>query len=162
MIWHYFIQSSSRDIQTVKQYPIHMRRREPLEVEPNWKHPLPMPMPYQPVCVTQFEAVEQIAKLASNPRVFMWTDSERIVSMTGSFWPVLGKGVPPQGIEAELNAWMEQYPDAWLAVDLRDGVMPPSTTVPVEQYLATLPRQVLVIVSGDSNSEVWPSWSLPV
>ena len=139
-----------------------VRRREPLEVEPNWKHPLPMPMPYQPVSVTQFEAVEQIAKFASTPRVFMWTDSERNCINDWEFLASVRQGVPPQGIEAELNAWMEQYPDAWLAVDLRDGVMPPSTTVPLEQYLASLPRQVLVIVSGDSNSEVWPSWSLPV
>ena len=30
------------------------------------------------------------------------------------------QGVPPQGIEAELQAWMNQYPDSWLVVDLRD------------------------------------------
>ena len=117
-----------------------MRRREPLEVEPNWKHPLPMPMPYQPVSVTQFEAVEQIAKLASNPEYSCGQIAKGIASMTGSFWPVLRQGVPPQGIEAELNAWMEQYPDAWLAVDLRDGVMPPSTTVPLEQYLSNITK----------------------
>ncbi len=138
-----------------------MRRREPLEVEPNWKHPLPMPMPHQPVCVNQFEAVNQVAKLTPQPRVFMWTDSERNCINGWEFLPSVRQGVPPQGIEAELMAWMEQYPDAWLAVDLRDGVIPPSTTVPVEQYLSSLPRQVLVIVSGDSNSEVWPGWSLP-
>ena len=69
--------------------------------------------------------------------------------------------VPPQGIEAELNAWMEQYPKAWLAVDLRDGIMPPSTSKPIEEFLASLPRQVIVIVSGDSQSEVWPNWVLP-
>ena len=56
---------------------------------------------------------------------------------------------------------MEQYPDAWLAVDLRDGIMPPSTTTPIEQFLSSIPRQVIVIVSGDSQSEVWPNWSLP-
>ena len=54
-----------------------MRRKEPLEVESNWKHPLPMPMPYQPVCVTELEAIEQVALLAIQPRIFMWTDLER-------------------------------------------------------------------------------------
>ena len=50
-----------------------MRRKEPLEVESNWKHPLPMPMPYQPVCVTELEAIEQVALLSNQPRIFMWT-----------------------------------------------------------------------------------------
>tara|TARA_B100001027_G_C16261957_1_gene329943 strand:+ start:437 stop:802 length:366 start_codon:yes stop_codon:yes gene_type:complete len=121
-----------------------------------------MPMPYQPVCVTQFEAIEQIAKLSSKPRIFMWTDAERNCINGWEFLASVRQGVPPQGIEAELNAWMEQYPNAWLAVDLRDGIMPPSTTKPIEEYLASIPRQILVIVSGDSNREVWPKWSLPV
>ncbi len=139
-----------------------MRRREPLEVETNWKHPLPMPMPHQPVCVTQLEAIEQISLLANQPRIFMWTDDERHCINGWEFLASVRQGVPPQGIEAELNAWMVQYPDAWLAVDLRDGVMPPSTSSPIEEFLAQLPRQVIVIVSGDSKGEVWPTWSLPV
>ena len=36
-----------------------MRRKSPMEVEPDWKHPLPMPMPYQPVCVTELEALNR-------------------------------------------------------------------------------------------------------
>ena len=138
-----------------------MRRKEPLEVDANWKHPLPMPMPFQPVCVTQLEAIEQISLLPNQPRVFMWTDEERHCINGWEFLASVRQGVPPQGIEAELNAWMEQYPDAWLAVDLRDGIMPPSTTTPIEQFLSSIPRQVIVIVSGDSQSEVWPNWSLP-
>ena len=138
-----------------------MRRREPLEVEPEWKHPLPMPMPHQPVCVTQLEAIEQFALLGDSPRVFMWTDSERNFINGWEFLASVRQGVPPPGIEAELNAWMEQYPEAWLAVDLRDGIMPPSTSKPIEEFLAVLPRRVIVIVSGNSRSEVWPNWVLP-
>ena len=138
-----------------------MRRKEPLEVDSNWKHPLPMPMPFQPVCVTQLEAIEQISLLPNQRRAFMWTDEERYCINGWEFLASVRQGVPPQGIEAELNAWMEQYPDAWLAVDLRDGIMPPSTTMPIEKFLSSIPRQVIVIVSGDSQSEVWPNWSLP-
>jgi len=39
--------------------------------------------------------------------------------------------------------------------------MPPSTSIPIEEFLAKLSRQVIVIVSGDSQSEVWPNWVLP-
>ena len=55
-----------------------MRRREPLDLDTDWKHPLPMPMPFQPVCVTQLEAIEQISMLPNQPRIFMWTDDERV------------------------------------------------------------------------------------
>ena len=120
-----------------------------------------MPMPFQPVCVTQLEAIEQIAMLPNQPRVFMWTDDERHCINGWEFLASVRQGVPPQGIEAELNTWMEQYPKAWLAVDLRDGIMPPSTSIPIEEFLAKLSRQVIVIVSGDSQSEVWPNWVLP-
>jgi len=138
-----------------------MRRREPLEVEANWKHPLPMPMPYQPVCVTELEAIEQVALLKFDPRIFMWTDDERHCINGWEFLASVRQGVPPQGIEAELDAWMVQYPDAWLAVDLRDGIIPPSITKPLEKFLAEFPRSVLVIVSSDSRNEMWPNWILP-
>ena len=138
-----------------------MRRKEPLEVESNWKHPLPMPMPFQPVCVTELEAIEQVALLTVQPRIFMWTDLERRCINSWEFLASVRQGVPPQGIEAELNAWMEQYPTAWRAVDLRDGVMMPSTSKPIEEFLAELPRPVMVIVSRDSQSEIWPNWVLP-
>lgn len=138
-----------------------MRRREPLDLETNWKHPLPMPMPFQPVCVTQLEAIEQISMLPSQPRVFMWTDDKRHCINGWEFLASVRQGVPPQGIEAELRAWMEQYPQSWLAVDLRDGIMPPSTTRPIEEFLAELPLNVIVILSGNSKNEVWPNWVLP-
>ena len=50
----------------------------------------------------------------------MWTDEERHCNNGWNFWPVLDKEYP-QGIEAELNARMEQYPMLGLA-DLRDGI----------------------------------------
>ena len=138
-----------------------MRRKEPLEVESNWKHPLPMPMPFQPVCVTELEAIEQVALLAVQPRIFMWTDLERHCINSWEFLASVRQGVPPQGIEAELNAWMEQYPTAWLAVDLRDGVIPPSTQTPLNTLLEDSRRNVLIIVSSSSDNEEWPQWKLP-
>ena len=138
-----------------------MRRREPLDLETNWKHPLPMPMPFQPVCVTQLEAIEQISMLPSQPRVFMWTDDERHCINGWEFLASVRQGVPPQGIEAELKAWMEQYPDAWLAVDMRDGVVTPSTQRSLDDVLSSVGRCVIILVSSSSDNEDWPQWVLP-
>ncbi len=138
-----------------------MRRKQPLEVDEKWRHPLPMPMPYQPVCVTELEALEQIAMLKFQPRVFIWTDDPRRCPKGWDYIASVRQGVPPQGIVAELDAWMEQYPDAWLAVDLRDGVIPPSTPNSLEQFLSELNRPILIIVSSSSDSEYWPQWVLP-
>ena len=118
-------------------------------------------MPCQPVCVTELEALEQISLLSYVPRIFMWTDAQRRCIANWEFLASVRQGVPPQGIEAELQAWMNQYPDSWLVVDLRDGVMLPSTSVPLQEFLAKLPRTVLVLVSGTSENEIWPQWSLP-
>tara|TARA_B000000565_G_C23730297_1_gene356969 strand:- start:320 stop:688 length:369 start_codon:yes stop_codon:yes gene_type:complete len=120
-----------------------------------------MPMPYQPVCVTELEALEQIAMLKFQPRVFIWTDDPRRCPKGWDYIASVRQGVPPQGIVAELDAWMEQYPDAWLAVDLRDGVIPPSTPNSLEQFLSELNRPILIIVSSSSDSEYWPQWVLP-
>ena len=98
-----------------------------------------MPMPFQPVCVTQLEAIEQISMLPNQPRVFMWTDDERHCINGWEFLASVRQGVPPQGIEAELKAWMEQYPNAWLAVDLRDGIMPPQLLVRLRNLPIKLP-----------------------
>ena len=138
-----------------------MRRKQPLEVDEKWRHPLPMPMPYQPVCVTELEALEQIAMLKFQPRVFIWTDEPRRCPKGWDYIASVRQGDPPQGIVAELDAWMEQYPDAWLAVDLRDGVIPPSTPNSLEQFLSKLNRPILIIVSSSSDSEYWPQWVLP-
>ena len=62
---------------------------------------------------------------------------------------------------AELDAWLKQYPEAWLAVDMRDGVIPPSISGDINEMLRTFPRTVLVIVSDDSKNHQWPRWEFP-
>ena len=80
---------------------------------------------------------------------------------TGVFSRQCSTGRAPLGIEAELNAWLTQYPTAWLAVDLRDGVIPPSTQTPLAKLLENTKRNVLIIVSSSSDNEEWPQWKLP-
>ena len=138
-----------------------MRRKEPLEVTTTWRYPLPMPMPGQPVCATETEALDQIARLGQTPKVFLWTENERSCPSDWGFIASLRQGVPPSGIEAELKAWESQYPNAWLAVDMRDGMIPPSTVRPLDEILASLKRPVLVIVSRSPEQEDWPQWVLP-
>ena len=120
-----------------------------------------MPMPNRPVCITLEEAVEQLDRLPSHPRIFLWTDAERRCPPGWGFIASVRQGVPPQGIEAELEAWMGQYPDAWLAVDLRDGVITPSTHRSLEIVLSKVNRPVLILVSNSSDNENWPQWNLP-
>lgn len=138
-----------------------MRQKQPLDVAPVWRYPLPMPMPGQPVCATEHEAIRQLANLPSPPQVFYWTDHERHCPEGWGFIASVRQGVPPEGIEAELEAWTKQYPKAWLAVDMRDGTVPPSTTRPLDEILSTLRRSVLVIVSRSPEHEDWPQWVLP-
>ena len=110
---------------------------------------------------TEMEANEQLAMLPATPKVFFWTDAERKCPEGWGFIASVRQGVPPSGIEAELNAWADQYPKAWLAVDLRDGVVPPSTVRPLNEVLAGLKRPVIVIVSRSPEHEEWPQWVLP-
>ena len=138
-----------------------MRRREPLDIEPTWQHSVPMPMPNRPVCVTEHEAIDQLARLPRQPRMFLWTDAERRCLPGWGFIASVRQGVPPEGIEAELEAWKGQYPGAWLAVDLRDGVIPPSTARSLEAVLRTVGRPILMLVSQSSEHEDWPQWVLP-
>jgi hypothetical protein len=138
-----------------------MRRREPLDIEPTWQHSVPMPMPNRPVCVTEQEAIDQLARLPRQPRMFLWTDAERRCLPGWGFIASVRQGVFPEGIEAELEAWKGQYPGAWLAVDLRDGVIPPSTARSLEAVLRTVGRPILMIVSQSSDHEDWPQWILP-
>jgi len=138
-----------------------MRRREPLDLDRTWRHSLPMPMPNRPVCVTLEEAVSQLERLPSSPRMFLWTDAERRCPSQWGFIASVRQGIPPEGIEAELEAWKGQYPEAWLAVDMRDGVITPSTQRSLNDVLATVQRPVLVLVSRSSDHEEWPQWVLP-
>lgn len=142
-------------------HPDDMRRRDPLDLDRTWRHSVPMPMPNRPVCVTMDEAVEQLARLPSNPRMFLWTDSERRCPPGWGFIASVRQGIPPQGIEAELKAWMGQYPDSWLSVDMRDGVITPSTHRSLDDVLSTVDRPILIIVSQSSDNENWPQWELP-
>lgn len=138
-----------------------MRKKEPLELNPTWRYPLPMPMPGQPVCATLQEAEQQLGMLPVYPKMFMWTDAERKCPKGWGFIASIRQGIPPSGIEAELKAWAKQYPKAWLSVDLRDGMLPPSTVQPLEVVLHQLKRPVIVIVSRSSDHEDWPQWVLP-
>ena len=142
-------------------HPIDMRRRDPLDLDRTWRHSVPMPMPNRPVCVTMDEAVEQLARLSNSPRMFLWTDSERRCPPGWGFIASVRQGIPPQGIEAELKAWMGQYPDSWLSVDMRDGVITPSTYRSLDEVLSTVDRPILIIVSQSSDNENWPQWELP-
>lgn len=138
-----------------------MRRNDPLAVETVWRYPLPMPMPGQPVCATEHEAIDQLARLPKPPHVFFWTEHEHQCPEGWGFIASLRVGVPPEGIEAELEAWTKQYPNAWLAVDMRDGSLPPSVTQPLNTMLAELRRPVVVIVTRSPEHEEWPQWVLP-
>ena len=120
-----------------------------------------MPMPGRPVCCTEAEAIEQLDRIGFKNRIFLWTDDERRTISNWGFLDSVRLGVPQLGIEAELKAWLTQYPTAWLAVDLRDGVIPPSTHTPLENLLENTKRNVLVIVSSSSENEQWPQWKLP-
>ena len=150
-----------REVQTRRRPRPVMRQKEPLDVSPTWRYPLPMPMPGQPVCATEMEAIAQLARLPVSPRMFFWTDAERKCPENWDFIGSVRQGVPPSGIEAELAAWTEQYPEAWLAVDMRDGSIPPSTVRPLDEVLSTLKRPVIVIVSRSPEHEEWPQWVLP-
>ena len=138
-----------------------MRRREPLDLDRTWRHSVPMPMPNRPVCVTLDEAIEQLQRLESNPRIFLWTDAERRCPPSWGFIASVRQGIPPEGIEAELQAWRGQYPEAWLAVDMRDGVITPSTLNSLDDVLSQVNRPILVIVSESSDNENWPQWVFP-
>jgi len=56
---------------------------------------------------------------------------------------------------------MRQYPEAWLAVDLRVGTMAPATRTPLEELLVSMRRPVILIVDEDEDPELAPRWQLP-
>ena len=150
-----------REVQTRADTGWYMRKKQPLTVDATWRYPLPMPMPGQPVCATEFEAISQLERLPQQPRMFLWTDAERKCPEGWGFIASVRQGIPPQGIEAELVAWSGQYRNSWLAVDLRDGVIPPSTVTPLEELLSSLKRPIIILVSRSSEHEDWPQWVLP-
>lgn len=138
-----------------------MRRRSPLEVSSGWTHSMPMPMPGVPVSVTLDEAMAQVARLPQQPRVFLWTELEQRCPEGWGHLPSMRAGAPPEAIEAELGAWRRQYPEAWLAVDLRIGSLPPATATPLEELVSALRRPVLIIIDEEEDPMMGPRWVLP-
>ena len=127
----------------------------------SWLHTQPMPMPGSPVVVTEFDAVAYLQKLPAKPQIFLWSDSNRAIPGDWSFLASVRQGVPPEGIMAEFTAWERQYPTAWLAVDLRKGVIPPSTQIPLDDLLSGMKRNVIIIVTDVEEYPQWPRWNLP-
>ena len=126
-----------------------------------WEHSQPMPMRGSPCVVTESNAISYISKLAETPRLFLFSDSDRALPDGWGYVASVRPGTPPEGIIAEIDAWLKQYPDAWLAVDLRVGVIPPS--VPdLENMLRTFPRTVIILVSDDTINHQWPRWEYPL
>jgi len=120
-----------------------------------------MPMRGSPCVVTESNALRYLEKLPNNPRMFLFSDSDRALPNGWGYVASVRPGTPPEGIMAEIDAWLKQYPDAWLAVDLRVGVIPPS--VPdLENMLRTFPRVVIILVSDDSLNHQWPKWEFPL
>lgn len=129
--------------------------------EKTWQHSQPMPMRGSPCVVTEANALKFISKLPNNPRIFLFSDSDRAIPGDWGYVASVRPGVPPEGIMAEVDAWLRQYPDAWLAVDMRVGVIPPA--IPdLESMLRTFPRVVIVIVSDDTKDHDWPRWEFPL
>jgi len=120
-----------------------------------------MPMRGSPCVVTEANALTYIAKLPTKNRIFLFSDSERAIPGDWGYIASVRPGVPPEGVAAELDAWLRQYPDAWLAVDLRVGVIPPSIQ-DLENTLRTFPRVVIVLVSDDTRDHQWPRWDFPL
>ncbi len=127
-----------------------------------WKHSQPMPMRGSPCVVSEANALTFLSRLPNNKnRVFLFSDSDRAIPGDWSYMASVRQGVPPEGIMAEVDAWLRQYPDAWLAVDMRVGVIPPA--IPnLEDMLRTFPRVVIIIVSDDTRDHPWPQWELPL
>jgi len=126
-----------------------------------WQHSQPMPMRGSPCVVTEANALAYMSKLPKKSRIFLFSDSERAIPGDWDYLASVRAGVPPEGIMAEVDAWLRQYPDAWLAVDMRVGVIPPA--IPdLESMLRTFPRVVIVIVSNDTKDHVWPRWEFPL
>ena len=127
----------------------------------SWEHSQPMPMRGSPVVVSEANAISYLSKLQNKPRVFLFSDSDRAIPEGWGYVASVRPGTPPEGIMAEIDAWLKQYPDAWLAVDLRVGVIPPSVEN-LESMLRSFPRTVIVLVSDENAEHTWPKWDFPL
>tara|TARA_B100001248_G_scaffold258218_1_gene241987 strand:+ start:738 stop:1094 length:357 start_codon:yes stop_codon:yes gene_type:complete len=113
-----------------------------------------------PCVVSESNALQYLEKMGNRNRVFLFSDSERAIPGDWGYLASVRPGVPPEGIMAEVDAWLRQYPDAWLAVDLRVGVIPPAVQ-DLEAMLRTFPRVVIILVSDDNRDHQWPKWEYP-
>ena len=129
--------------------------------ERTWQHSQPMPMRGSPCVVSEANAIAYTSKLPNKNRIFLFSDSDRAVPNGWDYLASVRPGVPPEGIMAEVDAWLRQYPDAWLAVDMRVGVIPPAVH-DLEDMLRTFPRIVIIIVSNDALDHAWPRWEYPL
>ena len=125
-----------------------------------WKPSQPMPMRGSPCVVSESNALQYLEKMGNRSRVFLFSDSERAIPGDWGYLASVRPGVPPEGIMAEVDAWLRQYPDAWLAVDLRVGVIPPAVQ-DLEAMLRTFPRVVIILLSDDNRDHQWPKWEYP-
>ena len=114
-----------------------------------------------PCVVSEANAIAYTSKLPNKNRIFLFSDSDRAVPKGWDYLASVRPGVPPEGIMAEVDAWLRQYPDAWLAVDMRVGVIPPAVH-DLEEMLRTFPRIVIIIVSDDTRDHAWPRWEYPL
>ncbi len=129
--------------------------------ERTWQHSQPMPMRGSPCVVSEANALVYTSKLPNKSRIFLFSDSDRAVPNGWNYLASVRPGVPPEGIMAEVDAWLRQYPNAWLAVDMRVGVIPPAVH-DLEEMLRTFPRVVIIIVSDDTRDHAWPRWEYPL
>ena len=77
-----------------------------------WEHSQPMPMRGSPCVVTESNALRYLEKLPNNPRMFLFSDSDRALPNGWGYVASVRPGTPPEGIMAEIDAWLKQYPDA--------------------------------------------------
>ena len=87
-----------------------MRQKQPLDVSPTWRYPLPCPCRVNR-CATEIEAIEQLSRLPAIAKIFFWTDGERKCPEGWGFIACVRQGVPPAVLKP-FNAWADQYPQA--------------------------------------------------
>lgn len=131
------------------------------DAEETWQHSQPMPMRGSPCVTTEHRACEYMESIGLTSKVFLFSDSDRAIPGGWGYVASVRPGVPPEGVVAELNAWLRQYPDAWLAVDMRDGVIPPALA-DIEETFRGFPRTVIILVSDDTKDHAWPRWELVI
>ena len=136
-----------------------MRRRTPLEVNAGWTHPLPMPMPGQPVSATLEEAEAQLSRLPA-PRVFMWTEMEQRCLTAGVTSPACDLARRQNPSRRNLaRGCVSTRRRGWRS--MRVGTMAPATRTPLDELLRSMRRPIILIVDEEDGSDLAPRWQLP-